>query len=347
MPWLQRPLGTSAAGYAHFLGNKPQWVIKLALWVLAARTYLPAPINQPLVDVQDSMSSRPTAPPEPAVTAAATASNEEEATLSSSESGDGTRVDSLSSRDRLPVVIFSHGLGGNRTTYSEYCGNLAAQGYVVAAIEHRDGTAPVSVVRLKRESDLGGYDERQVLYMRPEDITFESPHRKLSQLEHRKEQIDLRSAEIKSCLDVLARINSGQGARVVAENLRQNDSAATELARWQGHLELDECVTMAGHSFGGATTLQVLRAGSKQFPSIQRGIALDPWIDPIPPFEARETTAKPSAEGEQKHREGLDIQVPLLVINSEAFTLWKSHFKLVRDIVENVKHGQAWFMTLW
>jgi platelet-activating factor acetylhydrolase len=39
--------------------------------------------------------------------------------------------------DELPAVVFSHGLGGIRTTYSSVCSDLASHGYVVAAIEHR------------------------------------------------------------------------------------------------------------------------------------------------------------------------------------------------------------------
>ena len=46
----------------------------------------------------------------------------------------------------FPVVVFSHGLGGFRTTYSQYCGDLASHGSVVFAIESRDGSGPASLV---------------------------------------------------------------------------------------------------------------------------------------------------------------------------------------------------------
>jgi len=38
---------------------------------------------------------------------------------------------------RLPCLVFSHGLGGNRLMYSTYCCELASQGCLVAMVEHR------------------------------------------------------------------------------------------------------------------------------------------------------------------------------------------------------------------
>lgn len=58
-----------------------------------------------------------------------------------------------------PLVLFSHGLGGSRTAYSQLCTEMAAAGKVVLAIEHRDGTAPACT-----------FGSRTVLYYRDEDV---------------------------------------------------------------------------------------------------------------------------------------------------------------------------------
>ena len=73
--------------------------------------------------------------------------------------------DTLSESPAFPLVVFSHGLGGTRTTYSQYCGELASRGNIVLAPEHRDGSGPITVVR----SATG--EERSVLYLKPEDLT--------------------------------------------------------------------------------------------------------------------------------------------------------------------------------
>lgn len=185
---------------------------------------------------------------------------------------------------------------------------------------------------------LGDGKERVVNYIKPEDLRFDPPNRQLSQLEHRKEQIEMRLAEIDEVLAVLSRINDGDGAAIAATNLREQ---GRYLSFWKGRIDV-QSVVMAGHSFGGATTLQALRAGSR-FP-FTSGIALDPWLEAIPPYEPHE--ASPSAKPSSTPTERLDIKVPLLAINSEAFTLWSSHWKLVRDIVKGVEGASSWFFTL-
>lgn len=38
---------------------------------------------------------------------------------------------------RFPLIVYSHGLGSNRTMYSTICCEMASHGFIVAAIEHR------------------------------------------------------------------------------------------------------------------------------------------------------------------------------------------------------------------
>lgn len=44
---------------------------------------------------------------------------------------------------KLPLVVYSHGLGGTAITYTYQTQHLAAQGYVVLVLDHTDGSAPV------------------------------------------------------------------------------------------------------------------------------------------------------------------------------------------------------------
>lgn len=70
----------------------------------------------------------------------------------------------------------------------------------------------------------------------------------------------MRTAEISAALSLFARLNNGEGIEVTKENRRKSASLSQEfLASWKGRVDLEKEVTMAGHSFGGATTVCYFR----------------------------------------------------------------------------------------
>ncbi|KAK9474160.1 platelet-activating factor acetylhydrolase [Dipodascopsis tothii] len=118
------------------------------------------------------------------------------------------------------TVVFSHGLGGNRNTYSQFCGSLASYGYVVICPEHKDHTSPLTF----------HHDGRQVDFVRLMDIS--EPARDL-----RTYQLAQRAREIHSILRLLRERPAAAGLPF--------DPAALDLE--------PGAVTLAGHSFGAAT----------------------------------------------------------------------------------------------
>lgn len=55
-------------------------------------------------------------------------------------------ADIVSGNGKFPVFMFSHGDSSLASWYSTLLGEIASRGYVVAAIQHRDGTAPATNV---------------------------------------------------------------------------------------------------------------------------------------------------------------------------------------------------------
>jgi platelet-activating factor acetylhydrolase len=255
----------------------------------------------------------------------------------------------------FPLLIFSHGLGGTRTTYSSVCGEFASYGFVVVSIEHRDGSGPRTFINLPERGvnqatgdvDIRDEDRKKgysrMDYVFPKDNAKDTmPGNKQGvDAQLRSAQIQLRLAEIEEAYHVMTLIHDGKGECVERENLRDQDEGRVggssrglkgiDWESWKGRFHLQQ-VTMLGHSFGAATTVEVLRH-KHRFQYIGQGIIYDIW-----------GAAIQAPEDEPDHR----ISTPLLGINSEAFMYWPDNFESVMALCREVKEQDqlAWLMTV-
>ncbi len=257
---------------------------------------------------------------------------------------------------KFPLIIFSHGLGGTRTCYSSVCGEFASQGFVVVALEHRDGSGPRTFVthpestpgNLQRKESKGdtihkktnhrkGYDQIDFIFAQADKHDTTPGH----QIDHelRNAQVDLRLAEVDEAYRIMLDICAGLGDKVAARNLRVMPAIGASRAGltgvdwscWKDRFHVGG-VTMIGHSFGATAAIEVLRQ-KRRFSYVTQGVIYDVWGMPV----------RPTAE-ERDSR----IRVPLLGINSEAFMYWKDNFKIAKNVtMEALETGHpAWLMTI-
>jgi platelet-activating factor acetylhydrolase len=226
---------------------------------------------------------------------------------------------------------------------------------VVVSIEHRDGSGPRTFINLPErgrnlatgEVDISDRDQRKGYsrtdYVFPKDNARDTmPGNKQGvDAQLRSAQIQLRLAEIEEAYYVMTLIHAGKGESVAKANIRDKDERRVggssrglkgiDWESWKNRFHLQQ-VTMLGHSFGAATTVEVLRHKDR-FQYIGQGIIYDIWGAAIQP-----------PEDEPDHR----IKTPLLGINSEAFMYWPDNFDSVMALCREVKEqGQlAWLMTV-
>jgi platelet-activating factor acetylhydrolase len=239
------------------------------------------------------------------------------------------------------------------------CGEFASHGFVVCAVEHRDGSGPRTFInRPKYPHKVESEDCEPVDYTAEEtkqgyrvvDYIFSkynpsdtSPHsEKGVDRELRAAQIDLRMAEIEEAYHVMCEIEKGNGQLIADRNLRcegykaasRHGLQSIRWSRWKGSFKTTD-VTICGHSFGAATSVEILRHDDR-FNFVTQGIIYDIW---------GAGTKSPNDESPE-HR----IQKPIIAINSEAFTYWPSNFDLVRSLIEEAQSepgpAPAWLMTL-
>lgn len=341
VPWLPRPRVPTCKGYAKFF-SIPNFPVTAYMACTCMFTKLPAFRNSKLAEGR---------PP------------------GAGKAASKTRSDNP--KTKFPVVILSHGLGGSRTMYSTVCGDLASYGFVVVAMEHRDGSGARSYVNVPegRDSPELTQDERgsasgseiksandgkddgrpkrgrsyMVDYIFPKDNAEDTaPHNPIG-VDHelRDAQIQMRLAEIGEVYKVLQIINAGDPKDCIRnKNLRKKPNQGSsskgldgiEWSDWKGRLSLEN-VTAMGHSFGGATTVQILRLND-DFPWVGHGILLDAW--------------GPATPGLRPGRVEQGITKPLLSIGSEAFMHWSENYKKVEGICKEAKQNGAlsWMMTV-
>ncbi|CAJ2500428.1 Uu.00g032810.m01.CDS01 [Anthostomella pinea] len=325
--WLPRPRIQTCNGFAKFYGVSD---IPVTAYIAATTMFTKLPVYRN-ANLADKL-----------VDAA-----QEEAVATDSQN---TLTGAENVNPKFPVIIFSHGLGGSRTCYSAVCGELASNGFVVIALEHRDGSGARSYVNVPPDGDLAGTlktgntdatDHYQLDYLFPEDNAIDTAPHNTQGVDTvlRNAQIEMRMAEIEEAYYTLEMINNGEGELVRKTNLRKQGNAGSsskglaniEWSSWEGRMFLRN-VTAMGHSFGGATTVQVTRQEDR-FPWIGQGILLDAWGPATPKL------------GEVAHS---PLQKPILMINSEAFMHWPENFQRLDDIGREARDGGAlcWMLTI-
>jgi len=165
----------------------------------------------------------------------------------------------LKEKPKLPVILFSHGLKGTRGMYTVFCTQLASQGYVVAAIEHRDASGSASFI----------YDDKNEPIEIPYYVLNEGGG-KAEEMKLRNVQLHQRVNEVNDAVTLISSLNKHPST---INNLLQTDF---DINTFRDRLDTDSIVMM-GHSFGGATATKAL----KEITQLKCGFGLDVWFEPV------------------------------------------------------------------
>lgn len=189
----------------------------------------------------------------------------------------------LSDEERsYPLVVFSHGYAATRFVCSDFCNTLASYGFIVAAIEHRDRSSPVTYYY--DSPDSAEKDNRTWVHHQHLHKTDNSDHYTL-----RNAQMKLRHKECTKLLDALLEINQGGSVNNVLES-------SFDLGQFKNKINTDKIIS-SGFSFGGATAMY--NAGNDK--RYQAAVILDGWMFPL------------------KSEPFINIHQPMLFINTQTF----------------------------
>ncbi|KAF2669710.1 hypothetical protein BT63DRAFT_425386 [Microthyrium microscopicum] len=227
-------------------------------------------------------------------------------------------VNFLPGNESFPVMIFSHGNPTMTDWYSQYYGEMASRGVVIAGVAHRDGSSPATVVKFKNGTSYNVTAFTQ-------DVV--SPT--MNDTEFHRRQLEMRQAEFIEVTRTLQSIANGDGQAVFSANSRSEGQA---LAQWKGRIDMNRTI-IAGHSFGSNAVLRYLQDSKPLVPAVA-ALPFDPGKDsgPLP----------------------TDVSLPILIPDSEEWSAkptpfyGSQHFDVVKSIAASSlnKTGAGWFMTL-
>ncbi|RWS10287.1 platelet-activating factor acetylhydrolase 2: cytoplasmic-like protein [Dinothrombium tinctorium] len=226
---------------------------------------------------------------------------------------------------KWPLIIFSHGWGGCRTMYSTICIELASNGFLVAALEHRDNSACCTFSLSKvNQSEVDKEKNNKVASLETNSIEWidHSPFRRTIDLyEAMNEKVKNRVDECSRVLNLFEAINAGR--RIldyqlysVSDNMKIN--RIVDLSEFENILDMEKVIVM-GHSFGGATATLALTEDSR----FKIGVILDAWMYPI------------------KDESFDDLQKPILFVNMESFQTEESLSKMRNIVNSNFNPNQS------
>ncbi|BEI79674.1 hypothetical protein CcaverHIS002_0102030 [Cutaneotrichosporon cavernicola] len=241
-----------------------------------------------------------------------------------------------------PLVIFSHGICGTLTTYSQWAANLASEGYVVLAIEHADGSGPY-VVLPDGDGELPLTIMRELEWDDSPDSnptpTSSSPSSTassiflglsgLGKVKRGKAEADLRALQ----LDQRVReVYAAHAAFSNPSNWKVDGLDEAKRPKWTASFaeQVDSSrPALAGHSFGASTVFRALEAPPDDYKplDVSAALALDHWWEPFAPLGDRPPIVDPP---------------PILAINSQEYTL-ASQWPF---ILEDCQKAQASLVTI-
>ena len=147
-------------------------------------------------------------------------------------------------------MFFSHGLGGSRNAYSHLLGSLSSHGVVVVAPDHRDGSAPMALIGSVKKGEKVKRVEYRAM-----------PHKPSREVEEgRNEQLRIRLWELGLVHEAMLKVD--QGDKITNLSSSEQASAYQDLSQFRSTLALHDpgTVSWAGHSFGAATIVQLVKS---------------------------------------------------------------------------------------